>query len=131
MLFFSTKKKWNMKELLYWEGPKGSCLVSVLPPLLSLILLSPEEPRDGTEKGIQFWIERSIMNSSGNSVLGGLGFRRAEVFSKPKMGESGGGAQRGRGRTSHWTEVSGPPETGLWAKHMALIFEPPGLCPGR
>ena len=101
------------------------------PPPLSLILLSPEENRDGTEKGIQFWIERSIMNSSGNSVLGGLGFRRAEVFSKPKMGESGGGAQRGRGRTSHWTEVSGPPETGLWAKHMALIFEPPGLCPGR
>ena len=27
------------------------------------------------------------MNSSGDSVLGGLGFRRAEVFSKPRMGE--------------------------------------------
>lgn len=85
----------------------------------------------GQEREYQFWIERLIMNSSGNSVLGGLGFRRAEIFSEPKMGESGGGAQRGRGRTSHWTEVSGPPETGLWAKHMALIFEPPGLCPGR
>lgn len=49
--FFPTKKKWNIEGLLYWEGPKGSCLVSV-PLTFSLILLSPEENRDGTGKGI-------------------------------------------------------------------------------
>lgn len=81
--FFPTKKKRGTRRgserVLFGFSP--------YPTPLSLILLSPEENRDGTEKGIQFWIERLIMSLSGNSVLGGLGFRRAEVFSKPRIGK--------------------------------------------
>ena len=48
-------------------------LLSFDPPFL--ILLSPEGNRDGTRKGIKFWIERLIRNSAEELGFTGSGFQ--------------------------------------------------------
>ena len=71
---FSTNKKqgtwWGV--LLYQGGP---CRVLLsFNHLFSLTLLHPEGNRDKTRKGIQFWMERLIINTAGELHFSGTQF---------------------------------------------------------
>ena len=85
-------------------------------------LLYPERNRGRTRKGIKFWIERFIINLAGELSFQGTGFQEGRGHpADPGRASSGGGAERGMGRVSHWKEMSGPPEAGLGVKDMPLI----------
>ena len=64
----------DMEGLLYLGGPHR-VLLGLSPPF-SLILLNPKGSRGGTRKGIKFWIERLIINSSGELGLRGTWFQK-------------------------------------------------------
>ena len=58
---------------MYLGGPHRVLLGFNSP--LSLILLHPVDDRDRTRKGIKFWMERPIINSSGELGLRGTQFQ--------------------------------------------------------
>ena len=58
---------------MYLGGPRRVLLG--FNSLLSLILLHPVADRDRTRKGIKFWMERLIINASGELGLRGTRFQ--------------------------------------------------------
>ena len=70
---FSTNKKWGRLRGFYtWEGPIGSCLVSISP--LSLILLNLEGNWEQDKKENKVW-DRLIINSAGEFSFMGIQFQ--------------------------------------------------------